>query len=656
MNYFVTGASGFIGRRLVEKLLAREGTVYFLILERELPLLEKLYTRWGVDKSRAMPIIGDLTQPKLGVSDADLAKLRGTIRHMFHLAAIYDLRASAEIQEKVNIQGTRNAIEFAEATEVGCFHLTSSIAAAGLYDGTFYEDMFEEAEGLDNPYYRTKHESEGLVRKDCKRPWRIYRPGIAVGDSRTGEMDKIDGPYYMFKLIQKIRRLIPAWVPIFTLEGGRINIVPVDFIVAAMDHIAHKDGLDGQCFHLTDPNPHRIGDILNIFARAAHAPQASMFINAGMFSFIPSVVKKALYSFTPIRRLVDLVLDSLDMPRDFFKFFNYPTRFDCRGTLKALEGSPIKVPDLTTYADKLWDYWERHLDPDLFIDHTLSGMVKNKVVLITGGSQGIGRAVADKVSEAGARVILVARGEDKLLEAKKELEAKGGKVFIYSCDLSDTAAIDNMVKQVETEHGGVDVLINNAARSIRRSVAMSVDRLHDYERTMQLNFFGSLRVTLGFLPTMIKKKTGHVINISSIAVLNRTPRFSAYTASKAAMEAFSQCANTEFDNIRFTIVNMPLVRTAMIAPTKFYQNVPTMSPEEAADLVQQAIIYKPERIATRLAIFAQVIHAITPKLSWLIMNTAYNTFPEVADEKDKSAKELSPAQQAFSQFMRGIHW
>jgi len=155
---------------------------------------------------------------------------------------------------------------------------------------------------------------------------------------------------------------------------------------------------------------------------------------------------------------------------------------------------------------------------------------------------------------------------------------------------------------------------------------------------------------------MIEKKRGHVINISSIAVLNRTPRFSAYTASKAALEAFSECANTEFDDIDFTIINMPLVRTPMIEPTKFYRNVPTMSPEEATDLVQRAIIEKPERIATRLGIFAQVLHAILPKLSWLIMNTAYHTFPEVADEKDKSAKQLSPAQQAFAQFMRGIHW
>jgi NAD(P)-dependent dehydrogenase (short-subunit alcohol dehydrogenase family) len=658
MNYFITGASGFIGRRLVEKLLARGGFVYFLILERELPLLERLYERWNVDKSQVIPIIGDLTQPNLGVSETDLNKLRDKIDHLFHLAAIYDLNASAEIQQKVNIQGTKNAVEFAETIEVGCFHLTSSIAAAGLYDGVFREDMFEEAEQLDtNPYYRTKHESEKVVRNECKRPWRVYRPAIAVGDSKTGQMDKIDGPYYLFKTIKRVRQILPPWVPIAGLEGGRINVVPVDFIVNAMDHIAHQPGLDQKCFHLTDPNPLRFGEILSIFAKAAHAPKINMFFNVAMFTSIPPFVKKALYSFAPVHRLVDLINEDLGIPPDMFKLLNYPTRFDCRETLKALEGSGIAVPPLESYADKLWDYWERNLDPDLFIDRTLSGMVKDKVVLITGGSQGIGKAAADRVYEAGAKVILVARDEEKLRIAKEDMETRtGGLVFTYSCDISDTEACDRLVKQVKIDHGGVDILINNAARSIRRSVMMEMERLHDYERTMQLNFFGSLRVTMGFLSTMIEKKRGHVINISSIAVLNRTPRFSAYTASKAALEAFSECANTEFDDIDFTIINMPLVRTPMIEPTKFYRNVPTMSPEEAADLVQRAIIEKPERIATRLGIFAQVLHAILPKLSWLIMNTAYHTFPEVADEKDKSAKQLSPAQQAFAQFMRGIHW
>jgi len=661
MNYFVTGASGFIGRRLVEKLLQRpDATVYYLILERELPMVATLGQRWGEAAARTVPIIGDLTQPRLGVADADLARLKGNIQHLFHLAAIYDLKASAEIQEKVNIQGTRNAVAFAEAIEVGCFHQTSSIAAAGLYEGVFREDMFDEAEELDNPYYRTKHESEGIVRRECSRPWRIYRPGAVVGDSRTGEMDKIDGPYYFFKLIQKMRNLLPPWMPMIGIEGGRLNLVPVNFIVEAMNHIAHLDGLDGQCFHLVDPNPHRIGDILNIFARAAHAPEMSLRVNALMFAFIPQVIRTGLAHFKPARRMRDQILKDLGMPADVMRFVNYPTRFDCRETLKALKGTDIAVPPLESYAAKLWDYWERHLDPDLFIDRSLSGAVKDKVVLITGASAGIGKAAALKIAEAGAKTLIVARTEDKLLATRQEIAAKGGSAFIYTADIADLASCDALVKRVIEDHGGVDILINNAGRSIRRAIENSLDRFHDYERTMQLNYFGALRLIMGFIPSMLHKKRGHVINISSIGVLSNAPRFSAYVSSKAALDAFSRCAVAEFSDsgIEFTTINMPLVRTEMIAPTKLYDHVPTLSPEEAADLIVQAIIYKPERIATRTGIFAQVLHAVAPKLYAVIMNTAFRLFPESTAAKGQPVDGPEPSleQISFAQFTRGIYW
>jgi NAD(P)-dependent dehydrogenase (short-subunit alcohol dehydrogenase family) len=661
MNYFVTGASGFIGRRLVEKLLRRgTGTVYYLILESQLPMVEQLRQRWGDAADRAVPIVGDLTRPRLGVADADIARLKGDIGHLFHLAAVYDLKASAELQEKVNVEGTRHAVAFAEAIEAGCFHLTSSIAAAGLYEGVFREDMFEEAEELEHPYYRTKHVSEGIVRRECSRPWRVYRPGIVVGDSRTGEMDKIDGPYYFFKLIQKLRKLLPPWMPMIGLEGGRLNLVPVDFIVAAMDHIAHRPGLDGQCFHLVDPNPLRVGDILNLFAGAAHAPQMTLRVNALMFAFVPQLIKAGLAQLKPVRRIKDQILKDLGMPPDVMRFVNYPTRFDCRETLKALQGTDIAVPPLETYAWRLWDYWERHLDPDLFVDRSLSGAVKNKVVLITGASSGIGKAAALKIAEAGAKTIIVARTEEKLLETRQEIEARGGSAIIQAVDVADPASCEALVKRVLEEHGGVDILINNAGRSIRRAIENSLDRFHDYERTMQLNYFGALRLIMGFIPNMLARKRGHVINISSIGVLSNAPRFSAYVASKAALDAFSRCAAAEFSDsgIEFTTINMPLVRTPMIAPTKLYQHVPTLNPEEAADLIVQAIIYRPERIATRVGIFAQVLHALAPTVYAVIMNTAFRLFPESTASKSPQADAQEPSleQISFAQFTRGIYW
>lgn len=664
MSYFVTGATGFIGRFLLDRLVLRDGPIYVLVRKGSVKKLDDLRVRWGADEKRIIAVVGDLAKPKLGIAPAELAKLKGKVKHFFHLAAIYDLAADAESQEKANIDGTRNAVEVAEAIGAGCFHHMSSIAAAGLYDGVFREDMFEEAEELDHPYFRTKHESEGIVRNECKVPWRVYRPGIVVGHSKTGEIDKIDGPYYFFKLIQKMRSLLPPWMPTVGIEGGRINIVPVDFIADATDHIAHKKGLDGRCFHLTDPEPRRIGEILNLFAKAAHAPQMTMRVNAKMFSFIPSFVLDSVMSLAPVRRIQKQVLQDLGIPKDMFTFVNYPTRFDTREAEKALKGSGISVPHLDDYAWVLWDYWERHLDPDLFIDRSLAGKVLGKIVVVTGGTSGIGEATTYKLAEAGAHVVVVARDPEKAVPVMEKLKSMGAEATFVSTDLSSLEDCDKLVATVLKRFGRCDYLVNNAGRSIRRGIATSWDRFHDFERTMQLNYFGSLRLIMGFLPSMIESGGGHIINISSIGVLTRAPRFSAYVASKAALDAFSDCAASEFidNNVHFTTINMPLVKTPMIAPTAIYNHVPTLTPEQAADLVVEAIVYRPVRIATRLGIVGEILHAVAPKATQIILNTAFRMFPDSSaakgKKKDGAAKEveLTPEQIAFAQITQGIHW
>lgn len=661
MSYFVTGGTGFIGRHLIARLLKRKGVIHVLVRKGSQKKLDRIAARMGWEQGRIRPVVGDLAKPNLGLSAAQIKALSGKIQHFFHLAAIYDLSADAASQQIANIEGTRHAIELAGAIKAGCFHHTSSIAAAGLYPGIFREDMFDEAEGLDDPYFRTKHDSEGLVRSACKVPWRIYRPAIVIGHSQTGEIDKIDGPYYFFTLIKKMRETLPPWMPTLGIEGGRINMVPVDYVADAMDHIAHKRGLDGKCFHLVDPEPMRIGEALNVFCRAGHAPEMAMRIDTRMFAFVPSTVRMALANLPPIKRMTNLFLRDFGIPRQVLGFINYPTRFDARETERALKGTKIAVPRLEDYAWRLWDYWERHLDPALFVDRSLKGKVKDRVVLITGASSGIGRAAAFKVAAAGAKTIIVARGEEELYKTRDAIIAEGGKCWAYTADLSDMAACDALITTVLKEHGAVDILVNNAGRSIRRSIALSYDRFHDFERTMQLNYFGSLRLILGVLPKMSERKSGHIINISSIGVLAHAPRFSAYVASKAALDAFSRCAQAEFSNlgINFTTINMPLVRTPMIAPTKIYESVPTISADEAADMIVQAIIERPSRIATRLGIFAATLNAVLPKAYEVVMNTAFELFPDSAAAKGESGKEVSAPsneQIAFASLMRGVHW
>ncbi|MEO5698747.1 MAG: SDR family oxidoreductase, partial [Burkholderiaceae bacterium] len=557
-----------------------------------------------------------------------------------------------------------NVVEFAKAIDAGHLHHVSSIAAAGMYEGVFREDMFEEAEGLDHPYFMTKHESEKIVRKEAKVPWTVYRPALVVGDSHSGEMDKIDGPYYFFKLIQRMRQILPPWMPSIGLEGGRINIVPVDFVVAALDHISHsKVALNKKCFHLVDPNGYRVGDVLDIFSKAAHAPKMNVFVNAALLGFIPKSVKKGMMALAPVRRVRAAVMKDLGLPDDMLTFINFPTRYDCRETLAALNGSGIECPDLNDYAWRLWDYWERHLDPALQIDRSLRGMVGGKVVLVTGGSSGIGLAAAVKFAKAGAITVICARDEAKLLQARKDIVAEAGKdaiVVTYPVDIANEASCKALVETLTAEHGGVDFLINNAGRSIRRAIEASYDRFHDYERTMQLNYFGALRITMGLLPGMVAKRKGHVVNISSISVLVNAPRFSAYVASKAALDAWTSCAASEFadQGITFTTVNMPLVRTPMTAPTKIYDNMPLLSTDDASDLIVQACVDKPVRVATRLGISVELLHAAVPRITQILMNTTFRMFPDSSAAKgEKPGKAtLSAEAIAMSQMMRGIHF
>jgi NAD(P)-dependent dehydrogenase (short-subunit alcohol dehydrogenase family) len=354
------------------------------------------------------------------------------------------------------------------------------------------------------------------------------------------------------------------------------------------------------------------------------------------------------------------VLDDLGIPEAALEHMSLKPRFDARDAQRALQGSGIEVPPLEDYAWRLWDFWERHLDPDLYKDRSFGAAVNGRTVLITGASSGIGRAAALKVAAAGGIPLLVARTQEKLDEVREEIERAGGTAYAYTADLSDYESIDALVQKVFADHAAVDVLVNNAGRSIRRSVALSYDRFHDYERTIRLNYLGTIRLVLGVLPHMRRRKGGHIVNVSSIGVQANPPRFSAYVASKAALDAFTRVVSSETigDDVTFTTIHMPLVRTPMIAPTKMYDSFPTISPDEAADLICEAIRAKPKQINTRLGTFSEVAYAVAPKAVDRILHMAYKVFPESSAARGEQApsEHVSGEAIALSHLMRGVHW
>ena len=668
MSYFVTGATGFIGRYLVQELLAnREGEIYLLCREGSRGRLDALITQWG-GSSRLVPVVGDLRADQLGVDPGWIDEHRGQIDHFFHLAAIYDMTASEELNETLNVGGTRSALSLAGALEAGVFHQVSSVAASGDYHGLFDESMFDEGQGLPSAYHRTKFESEKIVREESPVPWRVYRPAVVVGHSETGAMDKIDGPYYFFPLFKRMRDSLPSWLPLVGIDLGDTNVVPVDYVAKAMDHLAHVPDRNGEAFHLVNPEPQNTVELVNTFAAAAKAPQFAVPIDRSVTSRLPTAflprqlrpgaLLGAALRTAPAHLALNQTLGRFGIPAEVLDHVSFPTVYASSSTQKALAGSGIAVPDLESYAATLWSYWEDMLDDSIAHDKAAVAALKGKTVVITGASSGIGLVTAVQVAKAGAVPILIARGKDKLESTKALIESQGGKAYAYGCDLSDLQAIDALTEQLSGDFERIDYIVNNAGRSIRRSLKLSEDRFHDFERTMQLNYFGAIRLVMGLLPKMRNQKSGHVVNISSIGVLTNPPRFSAYVASKAALDAWSNVVSSELvgDGVSFTSIHMPLVRTPMIAPTKMYDRFPTISPAQAAAKVVTALVDKPHEINTLTGNLGALAHTLAPKAAFRILHLAYQIFPDSAAARGEQPASRTNEQAMMARVLKGVHW
>ncbi|WP_430333660.1 SDR family oxidoreductase [Rhodococcus sp. ACT016] len=662
-TYIVTGGTGFLGRHTIERLLERDpaGQVHVLVRPGSVAKLERMTSRWtGGDRVRAL--VGDLTEPDLGLEAPPPAA-----DHVLHLGAIYDLTAGEE-QASTNIDGTRAVIALAARLDATLHHV-SSIAVAGDHRGRFTEDDFDLGQHFPTPYHRTKFEAERLVRTSDVR-CRIYRPAAVVGSSVTGEMDKIDGPYYFFPALATLARL-PSALPVAVPKLGYTNVVPVDFVAAATVELMLRPGLDGRTFHLVSPDPQPVRQIYAALAKAAHAPTP--------VADLPAVVARPLLAPpAQVRQVRDVTLRRMGIPPVMLSQLTLPTRFTSERTQEALRDSGISAPPFPSYAAKLWTYWREHLDPDRARRDDPAGPLVNRHVVITGASSGIGRATAIATAAKGATVLLLARRADELDDVVSRIRAAGGSAYAYPCDITDSEAVEHTVKAILAEHDHVDMLVNNAGRSIRRGLYRSTDRLHDFERTMAVNYFGAVRMVLALLPHMRERRFGHIVDISTAGVQARTPRFAAYVASKSALDAFADVAAAETlsDGITFTTIHMPLVQTPMIAPTGHYNMGIAASPEKAAAMVVRALVDKPKRIDVPTGTVAEFGAIFAPRLKDRALSELYHAFPdspaargEAGPEPEPTASTPSPAPRptgptaAAARFARhlgrlipGTHW
>jgi thioester reductase-like protein len=614
--YFMTGATGFIGRHLLENLLRRKETVYCLVRRQSEDRLQEIALRLQRLKGRVVAVRGDLLKPRLGVAPKQIEELKGTIDHFFHLAALYDLSADSDALARANVDGTRHAMELATALEAGCLHHVSTVAVAGHYEGTFTESMLEQAERLNDPYASTKHDAEVLVRSEYSRPFRIYRPSLVVGHSQTGEIDKIDGLYLMFRMIQRLRDSVPDWLPRIGIETGSANIVPVDYVANAIDHIAHTKDLDGKTFHIVDPQPRKTSEVVDEFCRVAHVPTFSTYLK---LPSMPQPIAKLLdvsEQLPAVRRASDALLAELRIPRRLLGYLGHSTEYAADETLKALANSGIEPPPLESYAPKLWDFWERNLANMPARVTRLARAVEGKRVLITNAGGTVERNVALRLAASGAELILVDRQPTALEGLKSQIMRAGGSASGYRADLGSSSDRSAAIARILDLHGGADVLILGAADAAPLPPD-SLDELSPQacESAVNQHYLGVLGWILDLLPGMRERESGQIVLLTSMPIDGRSEP--ARLAAAAALDAFATAIAPDLSvaGIAVTSVHLPPLKLDAPADDAKPARAPLGSVDlaRAADVICDALVTRPRRANTWLGTASELTRAAAPQ-------------------------------------------
>ena len=600
-SYFVTGSTGLIGKELTPRLLERGGRVFVLVRPSSVPFHGALFAEWQklatVAGGELVIVEGDVSEKGLGLQ----GELGVSFDHVFHACGHYDIAGDPDRMRAVNVDGTRHLVEWLASHHFkGTFHHVSSVAVAGDFEGTFPEDELHLQQEHPHPYHRSKFDSEAMVREVTAFKWRIYRPSAVVGHSKTGAMERPDGPYYLFKGIQKVRYALPGWFPLLGWSREPVNMVPVDWVGAALDVIAHRDGFDGKTFHLTDPNPPSLVEFFNMVADEAGAPRIKRTLPTKS-KLLPGA-GDMIRGLGATKFIKAQLLSEFQIPAEIGDAKNAGVRFGRDNTHAALDGANLECPRVADYVGPMWHYWELHLDPDRDGQRRWRRAFEGKTVLITGASSGIGESLARKCAQQGARVLCVARREELLQALVGQIREDGGDADYYVADLADLGQTELLIERVLADHGGIDVLVNNAAKSIRRSIEESYDRFHDYQRTMELNYYSPVRLCLGFLPSMQKCGGGHIVQVLTAGANMPSPRFGAYTASKAALGAFTDTLSAEYlhENIHTTSAYLSWVVTPMMTATEKYrekaEKEDVMTPDRAAEWIMDGVALKKRRL------------------------------------------------------------
>jgi thioester reductase-like protein/NADP-dependent 3-hydroxy acid dehydrogenase YdfG len=654
MIYFVTGGTGQIGRFLIPRLLERGGTVYLLVSATALGEFARLRIAWGASDAQLVPVVGDLTRMRLGVSQQMQGKLKHKLDHFFHLATRFDIGADGEAQAKSNVDVVRRALGLAESLHAGCFHLLSSTAAAGRYSGTFSEQMFGEAQKLENPYYANYHYAERLVRNVTRIPWRIYRPGIIVGNSDDGRVTEANGLYYFFEALRSLGEALPPWERGVIADGGHLNLVPADYVGEALDHLAHLKKRNGECFMLTHPLGTSAGQVMQLLVRLAGGPGLAVVPQRLPYWLV------ALRPGAPGYGLIERFLAPFSVPVEALALVTSPTRFDGSTTQVLLEQGDIHCPDFEDYAEELWRYWQDKVsDPAKrgallarVVDGVrgrrnptaLSRAVKGRIVVVAGATGKLGRECALQLGEAGAVVIIVGSGKRRLQTLVERFVRIGvSPPPVYTGDVTDPVACASVVQRVLRDYGHVDVLLN-----CDKQAGSGTDRARASGTEGESQLAASHLVS-GFSPSMVARRQGHIVNVVAGGVLDSAALHDpsallslvSTAASIAAKDVFSALLSAQLAScgVRYSHVALPALRQPADSSRRWVDDLLSITPDAAAQRVLKTLADQPTGMFRALGLTGSVVQGLAPELSayWLRQAPGGQTAAPLALEVPSSA-------------------
>jgi short-subunit dehydrogenase/thioester reductase-like protein len=629
-SYVITGASGFLGRQLLASL-ANENShsrIFALIGCSKADDLRDWLRRNKTDTRNVTILTSNLEEQDCGLATEAFADLEPDNIHVYHCAAHYDLADDdSDKCMAANVAGTTNAIALAQRLNARSFNHMSTIAVAGVYHGVWTEAHFSEAGTWRNNYGRTKHMAEALVRNAPFPIVNIFRLGVLVGDSQTGQNFKSDGIYGFFPALEGLLNHLPSGTPLPSFGWGYIPICPVDHAAASVSALAATAEPGLNVFHLFEDEVLRVDDILQALIGAADRDHAVFPTGLSHLAGQYNVLARHDRVLRQLKEEVFDVLRDFDIPVELLGEINHATQFTNATTSRRLQYLGIPSPRFRDYAPYIWRSWQAQRTIEA--KTRAATCFENTNVLLTGGTSGIGSKIAQKLYVRNANIVVFSRNHDAFSKLQDRLgKPPPNRLRFVACDLMDDTSISDALTRLDADGWTPDIFIHAAGISIARNFLKMSEDIEETKRLTQVNFLSAAAIIRKILPGMVQSGRGHIVSLSSISCQMDIAEFASYSASKSALDQLMTALRAELlgKGIRFSTLHLPLVRTPMTRRNIRLRDVPMLSDEAAAARVIDAVVQQRFRTSEPFGLFLAVLKQLFPKGSLAASTLAWRVY------------------------------